>query len=190
MKFNNSSFGSITGSVLILSLMFFACGCQTLPKKVFVPTAENLKDRELQMRRFDTQNEGSIILASAGVLQDLGFSINRSETGLGVIVASKDKDATDAGQVALATASVVLAAMGGHSSNAFQTIDHVQKIKVSIVVRPGADNVQTLVRTTFQRVVWNKAGQVSKLETLTAPGLYNDFYEKLSKAVFLEAHAI
>lgn len=71
---------------------------------------ENLQQRQVLTRRFETMNEAELLSASAAVLQDLGFTIDESETSVGLIVASKDRDATDAGQVA---ASIVMAVLLG-----------------------------------------------------------------------------
>ena len=49
---------------------------------------------------------------------------------------------------------------------------------------------ESIVRVTFQRIIFNDRGQVSLAEQITDPELYQKFYEKLSKAVFLEAHEI
>ena len=49
---------------------------------------------------------------------------------------------------------------------------------------------ESIVRVTFQRVIFNERGQVSRAEQIKDPELYQKFYEKLSKAVFLEAHEI
>jgi len=46
------------------------------------------------------------------------------------------------------------------------------------------------VRVTFQRIVWDEQGRVSRSESLEDPELYQEFFFKLSKAVFLEAHGI
>lgn len=165
-------------------------GCQTIPKQALLVGSKNLEHRQLQMRKYDSSDESTIVLAAAGVLQDLGFTIDRSETKLGVIVASKDRTAVDSGQVALATTAVVLAALAGSSSNAYQQIDDIQKISASVVTSTSVNMNQIVVRTTFQRIVWNKAGNVSKMESITDAGLYQQFYEKLSKSIFLEAHKI
>jgi len=146
---------------------------------------ESLEKRSLQTRRYDGISELDILAASAGVIQDLGFTIDESETDLGVIVGSKERDATEAGQVA---AAVVVALLGGGA----MPIDKHQKLKVSLVVRPAGDepNMSHFVRVTFQRMVWNTQNQISRVETLEDPEMYQEFFDRLSKAVFLEAHKI
>jgi hypothetical protein len=39
-------------------------------------------------------------------------------------------------------------------------------------------------------MVWNSYGQLTRLEGLREVELYQQFFEKLSKSVFLEAHKI
>jgi hypothetical protein len=46
------------------------------------------------------------------------------------------------------------------------------------------------VRVTFQRIVWDDRGKISKVEKLGDPVLYQTFFDKLGKAVFLEAEKI
>ena len=76
-------------------------GCGGIPKDALSMNKTTLEDRRLQTRLFDTSDEGKILSASAGVLQDLGFNLDESETDLGLIVVSKERDATEAGQVVL-----------------------------------------------------------------------------------------
>ena len=155
-----------------------------IPKEALQLSAESLEQRQLQTRRFTTRDEPKILSASAGVLQDLGFTLDESETKLGLIVASKDRDATEAGQVA---AMIIVALLGGGA----MPIDKNQKIRVSLVTRPlGEKTTDTAVRITFQRIVWNTQGRMTKAESLTDPKMYQEFFERLSKAVFLEAHEI
>lgn len=167
-------------------------GCQApVPKDVLKPNASVLQTRSLQSRSFDTLNEKLLLSASAGALQDIGFTIDDSETKLGLIVASKDADATNKTQVALATTGIILGALtGSYDSRTYQNLDDVQKIRASLVTHQNPQQNKTQVRVTFQRIVWNKNKQISKRETLNDPKLYQGFYDRLSKAVFLEDHQI
>lgn len=159
------------------------CGCG-VPEDALRMSPTTLQDRQLQTRMFYTNDEANILSASAAALQDMGFSLDESETELGVIVASKDRDATDAGQV---IGAIFVAAMTGVAS----PIDSKQKIRVSLVTYPsGEKNEKMAVRITFQRIVWDTQGQVTKLQRLDDPKLYEGFFEKLSKSVFLEAQNI
>ncbi len=169
---------------------FSMSGCATLPKNVLLVGEKHLENRHIQIRKYDTTNLKEIVLASAGVLQDLGFTIENTDTDLGILVASKDRTAVDAGQVALATTAVLLSALGGQTSRAFENIDDVQKITVSVVTSPGLSGQDTAVRTNFQRMVWNKAGNVNRIESIDDVDLYQRFYDKLSQSVFLEANKI
>lgn len=181
----------IFGLLLVPILCLYITGCATTyPKNFLTVSEESLKMRQLQMRQFETANEKEVISASAGVLQDMGFTLDDSETKLGLVVASKDRDATNAGQVTLATMAVILSALGGTSSNAFDRIDKVQKIRASIVSRLNAEGNKIIVRVTFQRIVWNNRGDISRMETLNDPELYQGFFEKVSKAIFLEEQKI
>ncbi|MEQ8354656.1 MAG: hypothetical protein RH942_03895 [Kiloniellaceae bacterium] len=168
---------------VVTSLALSACQ-ETIPKEALQLSPKSLEQRQAQTRRFQTAAEASLLSASAAVLQDLGFNIDEGESALGVIVGSKDRDATEAGQVA---GAVVMAILFGVAT----PVDDKQKIRASIVTRPQEDeNGWTAVRITFQRVVWNTNGQVSRSEALTEPELYQEFFSKLSKSVFLEAHEI
>jgi len=171
-------------TVVILIVLSIA-GCQTIPKDALKLTPESLEKRALQTRKYEGISEVEILSASAGVIQDLGFNIDESETKLGVIVGSKERDATEAGQVA---AALLVALLGGGA----MPIDDHQKMRVSLVVRPiGQENDHThFVRVTFQRMVWNTQGQVTRIEGLDDPEIYQEFFDKLSKAVFLEGHKI
>ncbi len=167
--------------ILVFAVPLSACN-QTIPKEALQLTNESFQLRQLQTRSFDTSNEKKLLTSGAGVLQDLGYNIDESETSLGVIVGSKDRDATEAGQVA---AAIFVAALGGGS----MPIDKNQKIRASLITHPAGKNT-TKLRVTFQRIVWNTQGQVSKTQSIEDPEIYQEFFSKLSKAVFLEANEI
>ncbi len=159
-------------------------GCGGIPKDALSMNAATLEDRQIQTRMFDTSDEIKILSASASLLQDLGFNLDESETDLGLIVVSKDRTAIEFGQVLL---MATLSAFSGTSA----VYDYEQKIRASVVTSPvGEAEDRIAVRVTFQRVVWNNYGQVSRREKLNDPEMCQEFFEKLSKSVFLEAHGI
>ena len=170
---------------LLFVLSFFSAivGCQTkVPKEALQLSESPLDIRSLQTRRFDGKSEEEILAASAGVLQDLGFRIDESETDLGLVVGSKDRDATSASQIA---GAVFVALLTG----AVMSVDKNQKIRVSLVCTPKGDESYA-VRVTFQRAVWNTQGIVTKVEQIHDPEVYQEFFDRLSKSVFLEAQKI
>lgn len=159
------------------------CSCAVqVPREALELREESLALRQLQTRRFDSKDEKGLLRAAASVLQDTGYNLDESEMGLGVIVASKSRDAGSTGQV---IGKILIIALGGGN----MPIDASQKIRASLVTRPISKN-ETSLRVTFQRVVWNDRNEISRSESLEDPQLYQDFFEKLSKAVFLEAHEI
>ncbi len=185
-----------TGPAILLVLCVSVPGCGTMPKDALRLGPETLQQRQLQTRRYQGLSEAELLAASAGVLQDLGFNLEESETELGLVVAAKDRKATKASQVAVLVAVTALygTTPGGLFVGAYLwgKMDDKQKIRVSLVVRPevkGAEN-SYLVRVTLQRLVWTKMNKISKRETLRDPKIYQLFFERLSKAVFLEAQRI
>lgn len=167
--------------VRLLLVLSLTCCTPKIPSEALQLGPESVALRQLQSRKFDTKNEKDLLVAAAGVLQDLGFNIDESETGLGVIVGSKERDATDTGQI---VGSVVLAIL----FNTPVEYDSQQKIRASVVTKPSGK--VTSLRVTFQRMVWNTRNALTRIESLNDPLLYQDFFEKLSKAVFLSANEI
>lgn len=175
-------------AALVAACLLAASGCATIPKDALVLSPDSMERRQLQTRRLDGIGEKELLSAAAGVLQDLGFNIDESETKLGVIVASKDRSAITGGQI---FGAVLLALMGTYSE-----IDKTQKIRVSLVTRPailsdGAISPNShFLRITIQRIVRNTADQVTRIESIEEPEIYQEFFEKLSKSVFLEVQQI
>ncbi len=173
-------------SLLFITLSFI--GCVTIPPNTFVTTPELLQQRQLETRRYDSIKEADLISASANVLQDLGFNLENSETKLGVLTASKQRDATNGAEVA---GAVLIALLGGGAT----PISKDQTIRVTLVVRPVNDSIgkpipdSNFVRVSFQRVV-RRTDNSEYAETLRDAQLYQDFYERVSKSVFIEAQKI
>jgi len=165
-------------------------GCVSTPKGFLKPGEGYLQKRQLQMKQYDTTNEEQIMAAVAGVLQDLGFTLDVSETELGLVSASKKADATNKVQVTGAILFDVLGALGGNYSGNTAQCDKSQTVKASVIAKPSLEGKKIVVRVTFQRIVWNMSNQINRIETIDDPVVYQKFYDGLSKAIFLEAEKI
>jgi len=171
-------------SVALLFCVIAGSSCETIPREALKLNKESLELRQMQTRRFDTNDEVNILAACAALIQDLGFILDESETGLGVVVGSKARSAVNAGEV---TAAVLCAIVTGVAMPTSKD----QMMRACIVTRPFGEQAESVtVRVTFQRIVRNTQNQVTVREGLTDPEMYQEFFEKLSKAVFLEAHEI
>ena len=167
----------------IVGIVLVGACAPTIPKEALELSPESLERRQAHTRVFETKDEAAILSASAALLQDLGFNLDESEVELGVIVGSKNRDATEVGQVIF---SILMAAL-------FYTPtpwDDEQKIRASVITRKLEERNGYAVRLTMQRIVWNTNGQVSRTEPLDDPEMYQEFFDKLSKAVFLEAQEL
>lgn len=172
------------GSLAVLPLLL-STACHTgIPENALQLDPQSLAQRQVQTRIFETEDEAKVLSASSALLQDLGFNIDESESKLGVIVGSKDRSATDAGQV---IASIFVMMLTGTPVG----WDKDQKMRACITTHPVGEQKKSIaVRVTFQRIVWNTEHRITKKEGLTDPEIYKEFFEKLSKSLFLEAQQV
>ena len=166
------------------------CAQQTAVERqtAALTSRQTIAERQLSQRRFDTNDEKVLLQASIGVLQDFGFLIEETASGSGLVQASKQRDAVETGQVATQMLLVMLAAVAG--SRVDPVWERDQKIRVSVVTRPTSDRTSTIARVTFQRAVWNTKNQLTRIETIEEPKIYQEFFDKLSQTAFLQAHDI
>lgn len=143
-----------------------------------------LARRQIETAHFDTNDEELILSASTGVLQDLGFTIEESETKLGLITASKKREAGNTGaKIAL----VMLSALS--KSNNPPVYDTEQKIYTTLVSTKSRNSAGYNVRIEFARIIWNNKNE-SRIEKITDPQIYQDFFDKLGQSLFLTANSI
>jgi len=86
-------------------------------------------------------NEKEILSSSIDTLQDLGFHIDEINSKLGVITASKTRDARETGQQ---IGLFILSLLAG--ANEMQFADTIQKIKATLVTTPKPEKRVTEVR--------------------------------------------
>jgi hypothetical protein len=184
------SFKRVSQILCCVGLCCILAGCVPPPKGFLRPSEGFMAERQLESRKYDTKDTVQITAAVVGVLQDMGFEIDESETELGFVAASSQADATNPAQIAAALALDITAALFGACTNSTSQCDKEQKVKIAVIARPTANGNATIVRATFQRIVWNMNNQISRVETVEDAEVYQKFFEGLSKSIFLEAHSI
>ncbi|MEX5214183.1 MAG: hypothetical protein NW703_08455 [Nitrospiraceae bacterium] len=183
--------------VILCLLVIIAAGCapETQPADLFALSPEIPRNRAMQTRFFETPNELELLSASAAVLQDLGFQVEESVKEVGFLRATKERSAREYGQDIQRVLTLLLSL--GHLQ---MPVDLHQKIAASLITRPlNAETTRQEVRIMFYRVVWKGDGQADRqyippgeqyMEMIREPEIYQQFFAKLSKAVFLEPFAI
>jgi len=152
----------------------------------------------MQTRTFEAADPDELLSAAAAVLQDLGFQIEESVRELGFLRAAKERSAREYGQE---IARAVLFLLGSGRI----PVDLQQQIAATLVSRPlDSEGARREVRIMFYRVVWEGDGRESgqngrseyippgnqRMAMIRDPEIYQQFFAKLAKATFLEAHKI
>lgn len=152
------------------------CGCMSY-ENYYALDDQYLERRQLETRFFETTNEEKILVACAQLVQDMEFTLDESETKLGLITGYKHREmGSAAGKVAL----ILLAGQNA-------VYDTEQKIYVTIVTTRNPTRKGYNVRAEFARVIWNNRGQ-ARIEKIQDEETYRGFFEKLSQSLFLTAN--
>jgi hypothetical protein len=163
------------------------CACQANPNeiamKVGAPQAGAVELRALQTRRYDSTNSVAVLNAATQTLQDLGFTITESASSVGVLAASKKRDAEEAGEVAGQIAVTVIGAFLGVAHEPVWDTD--QEIFVTVVESPVQGTSQVDLRVGFDRTVRNTKN-FYRAEIIMEPKIYSEFFDKFSQSLFLE----
>lgn len=79
----------IWGGILLVASLSHGCTAPQVPQDLLVPTEAQMKVRSLQTRTFDLQDRHAAIRGVIASLQDLGFIIERTNEGLGLVTAAR-----------------------------------------------------------------------------------------------------
>ncbi len=201
-KGRSSNASTLCISLLCVTLLL-GCVQPIKPVDFFQLTTESLKNRALQTRIFETANEKELLSASAAFLQDLGFQIEESEVEMGILRATKERSAREFWQEFWRVVILILSSAGssqGGNSTQIVPVDLHQQIGATLATRPlKGDDSRYTVRIFFHRTLWKGDGQSGnqhippggqRMEAIHDGKIYQQFFAKLSKGLFLEAHEI
>ena len=147
-------------------LLLVITGCQTVPSSGDILESIIMEELYRQTRIFPTDDEIRILNACVDLLLDQGFQIKEVESRLGWIDGSKVKRIDMQGIVGLqsAHASIVTRLIRGHSSS-------------------------VAVRVIFHCPVY-RSRDFQILTEVKDQAVYQEFFSKLSQAIFLEAQQL
>ncbi|GHB37698.1 hypothetical protein GCM10007094_28780 [Pseudovibrio japonicus] len=173
-----SGFYALAGCTLLLT-----SACAQMPKDVLQVTEQHKAMKAAQSRTIASPKKKEVLLAGAAALQDMGFSIDKTDPELGLVVGSKQRDAKEGEQVALAVVGAAITTIlagpvaGVHNFK----YDDEQFVRASITA--GSEENATDLRISVQRIVLDQRGDVSKAETVKDEKLYSQFYETLGASI-------
>lgn len=185
---------SIMHGLLSVSLGgLLLAGCTALPTEALKLATQTAELRSLQTRRYAGAPEATMLSAGLGVLQDLGFTLDSSESSLGVISASRKLTSHRPLNANEAVAGLLYAAMLPYLAGPMMVyktavgVKEPQIVHVCLVTQPAAGGAAT-VRITAQRRLYQdeRLTQLLKVEPLNDPAFYREFFNRLAKSVSLE----
>ena len=173
--------------MLLVTLLAGCVSANDVAKQIGQPPADALKLRAMETRRYDTKDDNAVLSTASATMQDLGFIITESSLQGGLVTGSKQRDATEGGQIAGQIAlTVVLAVLGSYHQPVW---DVDQTIQATIVAYPIENSKQTDVRVSFDRIVVDTNG-TRRPELIIDRGIYQEFFQKFSSAITLEAQPL
>ena len=171
-----------TARYLCLTLLCTAVlGCTTFPRDAMQVSPEMLATRECQTRTFDSGGEISVLSACAAVLQDTGFTLEESELSIGVITASKTRNVPMDGKQVAKMAAMIL--------GMYIPVEKEEIFTACVMTCPRAGKRVT-VRVAFRCETRDIANNTIDVEILGEADLYQEFFSRLSKALFLQEQGI
>jgi hypothetical protein len=179
---------------VLLALQLSGCATEKIPKAALRLEESTLEVRSLQTRKIAAPSETAILTATIAPLQDLEFNIERIEKPLGVISASKISDADHSGEKTalffLDFLCVVGSVMGGGGScDSMSTAKDKQTLMLTMVVLPSLEREgEYALRVTLQRIIYDKEGRVKVLQRVAKPEIYQEIFDKLRSALFIEVN--
>ncbi len=185
--------------VLLGGILLSGCAAAPpLPEQFFQLAPASARHKALQTRMVTAADQRELLSASAAVLQDLGFHIEESVGDFAMLRAAKERGAREYGQEIARVFIFLLSALGRNTI--VIPVDVQQQIAATLVVFPEQkDASRYRVRVVFFRKIWKSDGSSGgrtippgrqRMEMIYDPLIYQQFYAKLSKSMFLGIHQI
>ena len=164
---------------LTVAVALLAEGCASASSQR-VPVAP-IGVREVQTRSFDGVNPLAAMKAAIDMLQDGGFTIERTDSALGLVVGRRAMvRRPSAGLRALKYVGAGLT----YGLIGLIPLNKTDELEASVNITAIEDD-SVRVRIALQRRTLDKNGRLQKTETLTEGDPYRDLFELLGRSLFV-----
>lgn len=160
-------------AAVVSSLLLSACS-----HNQFESPMTQLQVRDLQSREFNTTDTKLVMKSMMNVLQDDGFIIKNAVSDLGLLSAEKHMDVENK------THAFLMVALVGSKAR----WNKQRLLEASANVSEFGN--KTRVRINFQTKTMDNFGCPCDVETITNPRIYQEFFDKLSKGIFIQEQNI
>jgi len=176
-------------SVTVFFVLLLAGCAPTMPKSALRLPESTLELRSIQSRSFEAESEAKILAATVAAMQDMEYNIDTVQIDLGVITASKTTDATSNSAVVGYTMLEILCAAHGTYCDSSEKIPDKFRTTITMVVLPSlARRGEFTARITLHYVTINTLGKVIKRESIVKAETYQQVFEILLNAIFIQAN--
>ena len=141
--------------------------------------------REIQTRSFDDTNTKAVLKAAIDMLQDGGFTIERTDADLGLVVGRR---ASVRGPSAGKRALKYIGAAFSYGLIGLIPLKQTDEIEASANVS-AIDEDSVRVRIALQRRYLDKNGRLKKTETVNDGRVYQDLFEIFGRSLFVSQGA-
>ncbi len=157
-------------AVLLLPLFFSACALVQSSE----PKMTQLQLRQLQTREYDAPKQ-IVLEAAVAVLHDEGYIIKSADSGLGILLGTKD--------VNVEPGWAKVFSFFEDNDNSLEQWDKTRIHEISINVQQFGKNSK--VRIISQVKTYNNNDIVSDVHQVRSELFYTDIFSKIDKGVFL-----
>lgn len=152
-----------------------------------LPNKTQLETREFQTRTYDSKDMKTIMKAIINTLQDDGFNLSSSNTELGIITAKKEYVVKMPRGKEIFIRSIYTVAFGILGLLISNSIVQNQEYCISASANISEFGKNTKVRINFTE---NTKKDSSKFQDVHDSKLYQAFFEKLDKSLFIQTQGI
>ena len=162
----------------LLFLLMLLLSLASCVPPVQEPPMTQMEIRVAQTREFDTENTKLVMKTMMNVLQDEGYIIKNAVLDLGLLTAEKQLNVENKQEVFFAKL-----AMGDTARwNKHQTLEASANV--------SEFGNQTRVRVNFQVKTYDNVGCISEVVDVKNPEIYQVFFTKVHKGIFLQKEGL